>query len=50
MQYNINNYIFRGVLRPYIMNRYVFITLEWEIYIYIHRGSPYMEVVTMFVQ
>ncbi len=33
------------------MNRYVFITLEWAIYIYIvHRGSPYMDVVTMFLQ
>ncbi len=31
------------------MNRYVFITLEWAIYIYIHRGSPYMDVVTMFL-
>ncbi len=32
------------------MNRYVFITLEWAIYIYIHRGSPYMDIVTMFLQ
>ncbi len=24
------------------MNRYVFVTLEWAIYIYIHRGSPYI--------
>ncbi len=32
------------------MNRYVFITLELAIYIYIHRRSPYMEVATMFLQ
>ncbi len=32
------------------MNRYVFITLEWAIYIYIHCGSPYMEVAAMFPQ
>ncbi len=32
------------------MNRYVFINLEWAIYIYIHRGYPYMEVATMFLQ
>ncbi len=32
------------------MNGYVFITLEWAIYIYIHRGSPHMEVTIMFVQ
>ncbi len=32
------------------MNRYVFITLQWAIYIYIHRGSPDMDVVTMFLQ
>ncbi len=32
------------------MNRYVFITLEWAIYIYICRGSPYMEAATMFLQ
>ncbi len=32
------------------MNRYVFITLEWAIYIYIHRGSPYIEVAIMFLQ
>ncbi len=32
------------------MNRYVFITLEWAIYICIYRGSPYMEVATMFLQ
>ncbi len=28
------------------MNCYVFITLEWAISIYIHRGSTYMEVTT----
>ncbi len=32
------------------MNRYVFITFELAIYIYIHRGSPYMDIVTMFLQ
>ncbi len=32
------------------MNCYVFITLEWAIYIYTHRGSSYMEVATMFLQ
>ncbi len=32
------------------MNRYVFITLEWAIYIYIYRRSPYMEVTTLFLQ
>ncbi len=32
------------------MNRYVLITLEWAIYIYIYRRSPYMEVTTMFLQ
>ncbi len=32
------------------MNLYVFITLDWAISIYIYRGSPYMEVVTMFLQ
>ncbi len=31
------------------MNRYVFITLEWAIYIYVHHGSPY-KVVTVFLQ
>ncbi len=31
------------------MKRYVFITLEWVIYIYIHHGSPYMDV-TMSLQ
>ncbi len=29
------------------MNRYVFIILEWAIYIYIY---PYIDVVTMFLQ
>ncbi len=32
------------------MNRYDFITLDWAISIYIHRGSPYMEVAIMFLQ
>ncbi len=32
------------------MNCYVFIILEWVIYIYIHRGSPHMEVTIMFLQ
>ncbi len=32
------------------MNRYVFITLELAIFIYIYCGSPYMEVATMFLQ
>ncbi len=32
------------------MNCYVFITLEWAIYNYIHRGSPHMEVAIMFLQ
>ncbi len=32
------------------MNRYVYITLEWAIFIYIYRRSPYKEVVTVFLQ
>ncbi len=32
------------------MNRYVFITLEWVIYIYIHRESAYMDMVTVFLR
>ncbi len=32
------------------MKASVLITLEWAIYIYIYRGSPYMEVTTMFLQ
>ncbi len=32
------------------MNLYVYITLEWAIYIYIYRGSPYMDIVIMFLQ
>jgi len=35
MQYHIHNYVYSGLLRPYIMNRYVVINLELSVSIYI---------------
>ncbi len=32
------------------MNRYVFITIEWVIYIYIHCGSLYMDQNSLFLK
>lgn len=40
MEYNISKYVFISVLLPVAVHYWVFISIEWALYVNIERGGP----------